>query len=202
MVGKIRFFMEQIHVLVLVWGIGVYNLLWRWSSKMKFFKIYYWSYACWEVLVWMHALPWCLPYSCNFCWHVYLTFFEHHYQVSSSHFLIFLTLLIDCRSKELLWWGETCGRDFDVWLSQAAWHRLCTVLPTELVLSFCVYVIMVFLSQSSVYCEYWCFYSRNFSFNWSSVTEIRIARNFNTYGPRMNIDDGRVVSNFIAQALR
>ena len=32
--------------------------------------------------------------------------------------------------------------------------------------------------------------------------EIRIARIFNTYGPRMNIDDGRVVSNFIAQALR
>lgn len=33
-------------------------------------------------------------------------------------------------------------------------------------------------------------------------TEIRIARIFNTYGPRMNIDDGRVVSNFIAQAIR
>jgi nucleoside-diphosphate-sugar epimerase len=32
--------------------------------------------------------------------------------------------------------------------------------------------------------------------------EIRIARIFNTYGPRMNIDDGRVVSNFVAQALR
>ncbi|XWS53152.1 hypothetical protein CRYUN_Cryun11dG0133200 [Craigia yunnanensis] len=32
--------------------------------------------------------------------------------------------------------------------------------------------------------------------------EIRIARIFNTYGPRMNIDDGCVVSNFIAQALR
>ncbi|GBG60551.1 hypothetical protein CBR_g8574 [Chara braunii] len=31
---------------------------------------------------------------------------------------------------------------------------------------------------------------------------IRVARIFNTYGPRMNIDDGRVVSNFIAQALR
>eukprot|EP00850_Spirogloea_muscicola_P003781 SM000015S01281 [mRNA] locus=s15:1049301:1052649:+ [translate_table: standard] len=33
-------------------------------------------------------------------------------------------------------------------------------------------------------------------------SEIRVARIFNTYGPRMNIDDGRVVSNFIAQALR
>jgi nucleoside-diphosphate-sugar epimerase len=34
------------------------------------------------------------------------------------------------------------------------------------------------------------------------LVEIRIARIFNTYGPRMNIDDGRVVSNFIAQAVR
>ena len=33
-------------------------------------------------------------------------------------------------------------------------------------------------------------------------TDIRVARIFNTYGPRMNVDDGRVVSNFIVQALR
>lgn len=32
--------------------------------------------------------------------------------------------------------------------------------------------------------------------------ETRIARIFNTYGPRMRPDDGRVVSNFIVQALR
>jgi UDP-glucuronate decarboxylase len=32
--------------------------------------------------------------------------------------------------------------------------------------------------------------------------DIRIVRIFNTYGPRMAIDDGRVVSNFIVQALR
>ena len=32
--------------------------------------------------------------------------------------------------------------------------------------------------------------------------DIRIARIFNTYGPRMSIDDGRVVSNLIVQALR
>ena len=32
-------------------------------------------------------------------------------------------------------------------------------------------------------------------------TEIRVARIFNTYGPRMVPDDGRVVSNFIVQAL-
>lgn len=31
--------------------------------------------------------------------------------------------------------------------------------------------------------------------------DTRIARIFNTYGPRMRIDDGRVVSNFIIQAL-
>ena len=32
--------------------------------------------------------------------------------------------------------------------------------------------------------------------------KIKIARIFNTYGPRMHPDDGRVVSNFIMQALR
>jgi UDP-glucuronate decarboxylase len=31
---------------------------------------------------------------------------------------------------------------------------------------------------------------------------IKVARIFNTYGPNMNIEDGRVVSNFIVQALR
>ena len=32
--------------------------------------------------------------------------------------------------------------------------------------------------------------------------EIKVARIFNTYGPRMRPDDGRVVSNFIVQAIR
>lgn len=32
--------------------------------------------------------------------------------------------------------------------------------------------------------------------------EIKVARLFNTYGPKMNPNDGRVVSNFIVQALR
>jgi len=31
--------------------------------------------------------------------------------------------------------------------------------------------------------------------------EVRVTRTFNAYGPRMLIDDGRVVSNFIDQAL-
>lgn len=33
-------------------------------------------------------------------------------------------------------------------------------------------------------------------------TEIKVARIFNTYGPRMHLQDGRVVSNFIVQALQ
>jgi UDP-glucuronate decarboxylase len=32
--------------------------------------------------------------------------------------------------------------------------------------------------------------------------KIKIARIFNTYGPNMNVNDGRVVSNFIVQALK
>lgn len=32
--------------------------------------------------------------------------------------------------------------------------------------------------------------------------DIKIVRIFNTYGPRMALDDGRVVSNFLAQALK
>ncbi|MFC1543923.1 UDP-glucuronic acid decarboxylase family protein [Gemmatimonadota bacterium] len=31
--------------------------------------------------------------------------------------------------------------------------------------------------------------------------DVRIARIFNTYGPRMRLDDGRVISNFLVQAL-
>jgi hypothetical protein len=34
------------------------------------------------------------------------------------------------------------------------------------------------------------------------AVQTRIARIFNTYGPRMHPDDGRVVSNFVVQALR
>ena len=33
-------------------------------------------------------------------------------------------------------------------------------------------------------------------------TKIKVARIFNTYGPRMSVNDGRVVSNFICQALQ
>src|SRR6184192_4402491 len=32
--------------------------------------------------------------------------------------------------------------------------------------------------------------------------DTRIARIFNTYGPRMQLNDGRVISNFMKQALR
>lgn len=33
-------------------------------------------------------------------------------------------------------------------------------------------------------------------------TKIKIARIFNTYGPRMDLNDGRVVSNFVVQAIK
>jgi len=33
-------------------------------------------------------------------------------------------------------------------------------------------------------------------------TQVRIARIFNTYGPKMAVNDGRVISNFIVQALK
>ena len=41
-----------------------------------------------------------------------------------------------------------------------------------------------------------------FDYHRQHDVDIRVARIFNTYGPRMAIDDGRVVSNFVAQALR
>ena len=41
-----------------------------------------------------------------------------------------------------------------------------------------------------------------FDYNRMHSTEIRVARIFNTYGPRMMANDGRVVSNFIVQALK
>lgn len=41
-----------------------------------------------------------------------------------------------------------------------------------------------------------------FDFHRQHRTRIKVARIFNTYGPRMHPDDGRVVSNFIVQALR
>jgi UDP-glucuronate decarboxylase len=41
-----------------------------------------------------------------------------------------------------------------------------------------------------------------FDYHRQHGVEIRVARIFNTYGPRMLPDDGRVVSNFIVQALR
>lgn len=41
-----------------------------------------------------------------------------------------------------------------------------------------------------------------FDYHRQHSLEIRVARIFNTYGPRMAIDDGRVVSNFIVQALK
>ena len=41
-----------------------------------------------------------------------------------------------------------------------------------------------------------------FDYHRQYKTDIRVARIFNTYGPKMAINDGRVVSNFIVQALK
>jgi UDP-glucuronate decarboxylase len=41
-----------------------------------------------------------------------------------------------------------------------------------------------------------------FDYHRQHRTRIKVARIFNTYGPRMHPNDGRVVSNFIVQALR
>jgi UDP-glucuronate decarboxylase len=41
-----------------------------------------------------------------------------------------------------------------------------------------------------------------FDYHRQNAVDIRVVRIFNTYGPRMNAEDGRVVSNFIVQALR
>ena len=41
-----------------------------------------------------------------------------------------------------------------------------------------------------------------FDYHRQHNVDIKIIRIFNTYGPRMNPDDGRVVSNFIVQALK
>jgi UDP-glucuronate decarboxylase len=41
-----------------------------------------------------------------------------------------------------------------------------------------------------------------FDFRRHHAVDVRVARIFNTYGPRMSAGDGRVVSNFLSQALR
>lgn len=46
-----------------------------------------------------------------------------------------------------------------------------------------------------------CAESLCFDFHRQSGVQIKVARIFNTYGPRMRADDGRVISNFINQAL-
>jgi UDP-glucuronate decarboxylase len=47
-----------------------------------------------------------------------------------------------------------------------------------------------------------CAESLMMDFHRTEGVEVRIARIFNTYGPRMSEHDGRVVSNFVVQALR
>lgn len=47
-----------------------------------------------------------------------------------------------------------------------------------------------------------CAESLFFSYHRQNNVRIKVMRIFNTYGPRMDPDDGRVVSNFIVQALK
>lgn len=47
-----------------------------------------------------------------------------------------------------------------------------------------------------------CAESLFFSYHRQHKLRIKVARIFNTYGPRMQLNDGRVVSNFIIQALK
>ena len=49
-----------------------------------------------------------------------------------------------------------------------------------------------------------CTFSHHLAYAYQkqSSVKIRVARIFNTYGPRMHMNDGRVVSNFILQALQ
>jgi len=47
-----------------------------------------------------------------------------------------------------------------------------------------------------------CAESLFMNYHQKNDVNIKIARIFNTYGPRMNANDGRVVSNFIVQALK
>ena len=43
---------------------------------------------------------------------------------------------------------------------------------------------------------------RSFDYHRQYGTDIKVVRIFNTYGPAMTADDGRVISNFVVQALR
>jgi UDP-glucuronate decarboxylase len=47
-----------------------------------------------------------------------------------------------------------------------------------------------------------CAESLCFDYQREHNVNVKVARIFNTYGPRMRVDDGRVVSNFIVQALQ
>jgi UDP-glucuronate decarboxylase len=47
-----------------------------------------------------------------------------------------------------------------------------------------------------------CAESLFMNYHLQNKVKIKIIRIFNTYGPRMNVNDGRVVSNFIVQALQ
>lgn len=93
------------------------------------------------------------------------------------------------RCSELLRWRKAHGGDFDNGLPQRPWHWG-----------------FKFIFYWKVSLAKWLLENQNLQW-WIGIglgifhffLQVRIARIFNTYGPRMCIDDGRVVSNFVAQ---
>ena len=116
------------------------------------------------------------------------------------------------RAEGLLWWRQTGGRDYDVSTEMLcleftdlhsttnAWrHFLACTVP------------ILFISPLSARTTYSLLYpsptlpppsllcSGRYAYHGQSSVEVRVARIFNTFGPRMHPNDGRVVSNFIIQ---
>lgn len=93
-------------------------------------------------------------------------------------------LLGPCQSnwtKSMLRWRQTCCWDTLLRICQAGTYSQKLVIPT--------YFQDKFLLNK-------------FGFFFQEQLDVRVARIFNTFGPRMHFNDGRVVSNFILQALQ
>ena len=53
-------------------------------------------------------------------------------------------------------------------------------------------------AYSMLFSSFLCIFTR-YAYESQAKVEVRVARIFNTFGPRMHPNDGRVVSNFIIQ---
>lgn len=76
------------------------------------------------------------------------------------------------------------------------YQSLMSILAAHLSVSFYVCSCFRFSCCVSV-----CL-SRPMQYHWQHSVQVRIARIFNTYGERMLENDGRIISNFITQALK